>query len=742
MRCGYHIPLSCLLLLLELATQCWAAACFSGQYSDSKFALECDNCPPGQTQSGTDACLYAECCLLCGRSTYQYYIEELNWNMGCKRCPTRHQSDLIPTDSNRDGQEDCEPCPYLHSYMMQNPHIDDTIDDDVSYQCKKCPENSTQDGSIYDPTPVWHGNSFAGSHADNSMSCLCNAGFLFEEGVSFDAHTCVECPMGTYKDTISNEETETCQACPPLSNSPAHSTTESACTCNVGYSQGINGCEPIVLQQTCVECSTGKFSSQEASTCQDCGAGKYQENTGQMDCDLCPSGQFQESIGTSTCEQCQSGSFQPATGISNATNCIPCDPGTYSLGGVDYCTPCASGKFNDAEGATSISDCEMCPENTNTQNLAGSDEKADCVCNTGYTGTGASCEACRTHSNSSGGQTDCTCNKGYGYVSAGGVGESCVQCVAGTYKDTQENQGCSDCNENEFSSGLGADTNTCRPCPANSKSPQQSTSPSDCVCNQGYSKGTNNDETCTECVPGKYKTADSSECVQCDSGTFSGASAATSAETCNTCQVAGGDICQSCECRSDRDTLPVDYIDTCDASQRKYFDAELRSCQSCPVYQYIFNVSWKRSCEVRNLTHELLHHSRWHEGRSKYECMVGFEDVAVPQNNRFTQCHPCAIGTYKTLQGQHTCQLCPANTTTTQTGAVNVQQCMYCPQNKRLHFQQDASSRYFVLSRRVPSRALILSALILRALDPLALFPGGCIHAGPTGPRAVGHLVF
>ena len=166
---------------------------------------------------------------------------------------------------------------------------------------------------------------------------------------------------------------------------------------------------------------------------------------------------------------------------------------------------------------------------------------ADCVCNTGYTGTSTSCEACHTHSNSQGDATDCTCNKGYGYVFADGVGESCVQCVAGTYKDTQENQACSECNPNEFSSALGADTNTCKPCPANSNSLQQSTSQSDCLCNQGYSKGTNNDETCTECVPGKYKYSP-----------VWGADAADVCQTCpsNTVSPAGSNDQTDCKCQA------------------------------------------------------------------------------------------------------------------------------------------------------------------------------------------------
>jgi len=43
--------------------------------------------------------------------------------------------------------EDCTPCLYEHSYMMQNPVLD--IDDVVSFQCRRCPEHSTQDESLY-----------------------------------------------------------------------------------------------------------------------------------------------------------------------------------------------------------------------------------------------------------------------------------------------------------------------------------------------------------------------------------------------------------------------------------------------------------------------------------------------------------------------------------------------------------------------------------------------------------------
>ena len=134
MLCKYHISLSCWLLLLIFPTQCSTSECWRGQFT---FYLggRCSNCPSGQTQSGK--CLNnGPCCLPCGQSTYQwdYLPEHFNINAGCRRCPVRHQTDLILTSSNRDGLEDCTPCPYEHSYMMQNPVLD--IDDVVSFQCR------------------------------------------------------------------------------------------------------------------------------------------------------------------------------------------------------------------------------------------------------------------------------------------------------------------------------------------------------------------------------------------------------------------------------------------------------------------------------------------------------------------------------------------------------------------------------------------------------------------------------
>ena len=279
----YRISLSCVLLLLEFATQSSAQVCASGQY----FSLACINCPIGQHQAIAAQCSDKECCLPCGQSTYQYYIETFGviYNVGCKRCPTRHQSDFTPTDSNRDGTEDCKPCSGEHSYMVMIP--DQGENGGVYYQCRICPEHSTQDETIYDEHPPRDYEAFG--NADNSMSCLCNAGFSYEEAaLSWAPHSCVECPSGKFKNMISNTET---------------------CSCNVGYVQGIDGCRPYAEDPSAL--------CEENPTC--CTAGTYYD-TSMQDCVECNENTFKPFDGEHTCMPCPAHTSCPHTGC---VSCIP-----------------------------------------------------------------------------------------------------------------------------------------------------------------------------------------------------------------------------------------------------------------------------------------------------------------------------------------------------------------------------------------------------------------------------------
>ena len=160
MLCRYHCSFSCLLLLLEFATQCLALVCQAGQFNLG--STDCYNCPRGKTQSLLPQCVDTRCCVECQKSTYQNYFEPegRNLNVGCRRCPTRHETTSVVEASNRDEVEDCYPCPYDHSYMMQ---YNDLLPDAgaVSLECRECPEHSSQ-GELNTQIPPWPGNNYIG----------------------------------------------------------------------------------------------------------------------------------------------------------------------------------------------------------------------------------------------------------------------------------------------------------------------------------------------------------------------------------------------------------------------------------------------------------------------------------------------------------------------------------------------------------------------------------------------------
>ena len=302
MVCKYHTSFSCLLLLLEIATH-GSEACLNGQYLDGEggFLTKCEDCPRGEYQANAAQCSNTECCQPCGHSTYQhyFYVADQTSNMGCRRCPTRHESEWVATDSNRDGPEDCNPCEFDNSYMLMGKDLG--VVQGRYWQCQPCPDHSTQDETIYDDIPPWDGYGDAvlgGNQADNSMSCLCNAGFFKIEGL-YSTHACNECPEGTYKDMISN--TQTRQACDPGSFAPY--TGMSTCTlCEPGSFQPAKGFD------VCTLCASGKFNNAE----------------GADDCDMCP---------------------VASDSVAGSTRCVCDDNAVFSDEDGGQCNLCKAGKY-------------------------------------------------------------------------------------------------------------------------------------------------------------------------------------------------------------------------------------------------------------------------------------------------------------------------------------------------------------------------------------------------------------
>ena len=199
-------------------------------------------------------------------------------------------------------------------------------------------------------------------------------------------------------------------------------------------------------------------------------------------------------------------------------------------GGPPGCTPCRSGTYKAASNA---SGCTACP--TNAVSAEASTALSSCVCAAGYTGdaeVGDDCVACEagTYKDVSGAAT-CTacpsntvsaeastalisCECPAGYTGDAGVGEDCVPCETGTYKDV---------------SGSA----TCTACPSNAVSAQGSTTASSCACPAGYTVAYTNisdSAACSACPAGTYKPfGGPGACMSCpgDAGSVEGASSCT-----------------------------------------------------------------------------------------------------------------------------------------------------------------------------------------------------------------------
>jgi len=235
---------------------------------------------------------------------------------------------------------------------------------------------------------------------------------------------------------------DVCVPCSSNSNSPEASNVMTNCSCNPWFT-GPDG-------DTCRICVAGKFKvTRGISECSQCVTGKYSTAVGAVSdvCQMCPADSMSpvSSVQSSNCV-CNPGFTGP-----NGGTCVKCVAGKYKIESGDAaCTNCLTGQYSAAMGATS-NVCENCP--TNSDALSGNNAKTDCTCNPGST------------------RAD---------------GHACVNCMAGTYKIQRGSAVCIKCVSGQYSTAVGATSNVCQECLANSFSPEASNEENDCTCNSGF----------------------------------------------------------------------------------------------------------------------------------------------------------------------------------------------------------------------------------------------------------------
>ena len=214
-------------------------------------------------------------------------------------------------------------------------------------ECMQCDTDTYQDNLVAYTCTDCPGELSSDMGAMAIDECSCRAGtsrkwdFWFTSIIWYDI--CNECPVGTYKSTLSNDE---CTVCPDNTISSVGSVNVLQCVCPHGYSN-------LQVGLPCIECE----------------AGTYKDETGSVECTMCPyrksslpgsvlksdckcvEGYYEDN---GDCTRCPVGTTSPfgATSkvhclcmpgwIHGGEGCIPCPPGSYksTIGNEIECTPC------------------------------------------------------------------------------------------------------------------------------------------------------------------------------------------------------------------------------------------------------------------------------------------------------------------------------------------------------------------------------------------------------------------
>uniref|UniRef100_H3CFP6 Signal peptide, CUB and EGF-like domain-containing protein 1 n=1 Tax=Tetraodon nigroviridis TaxID=99883 RepID=H3CFP6_TETNG len=162
----------------------------------------------------------------------------------------------------------------------------------------------------------------------------CSVGTFY----SGEQEQCIQCPPGTYQDTVGQLS---CEPCPSSEG------------------QGIAGAKNV--SQCGGQCPAGHFSADGFRPCQLCPLGSYQPEPGRVLCFSCGGGlmtKYEGSVSFRDCEakvHCAPGHYYN----SSTHRCIRCPAGTYqSEFGQNYCITCPGNTTTDFDGATNVSHCK------------------------------------------------------------------------------------------------------------------------------------------------------------------------------------------------------------------------------------------------------------------------------------------------------------------------------------------------------------------------------------------------
>jgi hypothetical protein len=354
----------------------------------------------------------------------------------------------------------------------------------------------------------------------------------------------VPCAAGTAKATAGNA---TCAACAPGSFSGAAATACTPCALNTyQYAAGADAC------LACPQNSVSPSGSDALADCE-CVAGFGYDGGGdpQNPCVACTHGEYKTTTSNTACDACDPGDYTENTGETTADSCKLCGHDSYVADG--QCVPCVA----------------------NSESPEGSTAQAQCACSAGFTGDA-------------------------------GVGEACEACAAGFYKETTGSAPCDACADGYVGNAMDPRTSVgaCSPCPVdtykasdtlcaacavNSSASAASSAAANCTCDLGFSGPDGG--PCAACGAGAYKNwTGEGSCLLCARGFFSGATAATSPDTCVACHAHSTQLvpapytsASECECLAGYEPVQGTCVTCADGTWKGAGDY---NCAPCPANTY------------------------------------------------------------------------------------------------------------------------------------------------------------
>jgi len=258
----------------------------------------------------------------------------------------------------------------------------------------------------------------------------------------------------------------------------------------------------------------------------------------------------------------------------------------------------------------------------------------------------------------------------------------CALCAAGKYKIDPSNALCTDCMSNQFSTEVGATTDTCQACLANSVSLPGSNV---CDCNAGW---TRSDEggPCVQCAAGKYKVeTGNSACVHCIAGKYSSRVGATvEYDNCLNCRPgkstlgldARTDLTECVECIPGKYATNYGNAECALCSPGKYIwlSGYSRTCYNCLANQY--SPAWGAdAADVCQTCPANTASPAGSNDQTDCKCQAGWTESTG-------SCVQCGAGKYKNVVGDAACVDCVAGTYSTKLGANSITSCVGCAAGK------------------------------------------------------------